>query len=96
MADDFITGWDQKIEEYLHSDVSVKVSFIDILIRWSRWKKISKRWKIKLLFYSESVQIKEIRCDCNNDNNEDYCLHPQIPYSLNTWSVYTKLRNHTS
>lgn len=36
MADYCITSWDHKIEGYMHSEIPVKVSLIDLLIRWSR------------------------------------------------------------
>ena len=34
MADYCITSWDHKIEGYMHSEIPVKVSLIDLLIRW--------------------------------------------------------------
>lgn len=42
MADDCITGWDHKIEGCMHSDVPVKVSLTDLLIRWSRWERLER------------------------------------------------------
>lgn len=42
MANYCITGWDHKIERYMHSDIPVEVSLIGLLIRWSRWERLER------------------------------------------------------